>query len=69
VIDALDAMTFDRPYRRAVSFDEAKAEILRMRGRQFDPLAVEAFLSAEEELREIASVEFRRPELDVLGFA
>jgi len=52
VIDALDAMTFDRPYRRAVSFDEARAEILRMSGSQFDPRAVDAFLAAEEVLRE-----------------
>ncbi|TAK88594.1 MAG: HD domain-containing protein [Betaproteobacteria bacterium] len=67
VIDALDAMTFDRPYRRAMSFDAAKAEIVRMSGRQFDPVAVEAFLKAEPQLREISSLEYRLPELDVLA--
>ncbi len=31
-IDTLDAMTFDQPYRKALPFDAAKAEILRMSG-------------------------------------
>jgi HD-GYP domain-containing protein (c-di-GMP phosphodiesterase class II) len=35
--DTLDAMTSDRPYRKALSVDEAKAEFIRFRGRQFDP--------------------------------
>jgi putative nucleotidyltransferase with HDIG domain len=35
--DTLDAMTTDRPYRKALTMDEAKAEIMKFRGRQFDP--------------------------------
>ena len=35
--DTLDAMTTDRPYRKALSVEEAKAEFIRFRGRQFDP--------------------------------
>lgn len=35
--DTLDAMTTDRPYRKALTMDEAKAEIIKFRGRQFDP--------------------------------
>lgn len=62
IIDTLDAMTFDRPYRRALSFDVAKAEILRQAGSQFDPLAVDTFLREEVALREMAEMEFpRRP--------
>jgi HD-GYP domain-containing protein (c-di-GMP phosphodiesterase class II) len=38
VIDTLDAMTSDRPYRKGLSFDMARAEILRMGGTQFAPL-------------------------------
>jgi len=57
VIDTLDAMTFDRPYRRAVPFDDAKAEVMKMSGKQFDPRVIEAFLEAEPALREIASLE------------
>lgn len=58
VIDTLDAMTFDRPYRKALPFDIAKAEILRMSGSQFDPLAVETFLAEEEALREMTTMGF-----------
>ena len=43
VVDAFDAMTFDRPYSRAISFDEARAEIRRSAGGHFDPAVVEAF--------------------------
>jgi HD-GYP domain-containing protein (c-di-GMP phosphodiesterase class II) len=58
VIDTLDAMTFDRPYRKALPFDVAKAEIIRMAGSQFDPKAVETFLREEAALREMATMEF-----------
>jgi HD-GYP domain-containing protein (c-di-GMP phosphodiesterase class II) len=58
VIDTLDAMTFDRPYRKARSFDVAKEEILRMAGTQFDPRAVETFLLEENTLREMVVLEF-----------
>lgn len=51
VIDALDAITSDRPYRRGISFNTAKAEILRQSRAQFDPAAVEAFLAEEATLR------------------
>lgn len=43
VIDAYDAMTSDRPYRKALTHDVACAEIARMRGTQFDPRIVEAW--------------------------
>ena len=56
VIDTLDAMTSDRPYRKGLSFDAAKAEILRMSGSQFDPGAVRIFLEAEPVLREMVSL-------------
>ena len=58
VIDTLDAMTFDRPYRKALAFDAAKAEILRMAGSQFDPRAVDTFLREEAALREMAGMAF-----------
>ena len=53
VIDTLDAITSDRPYREALSFEAAKVEILRMSGSQFDPRAVGIFLEAEPVLREM----------------
>ena len=52
VADSLDAMTSNRPYRRALSWDDAREEILAQAGRQFDPEVVEAFLCCEPNLRE-----------------
>ncbi|MCL4523228.1 MAG: HD domain-containing protein [Acidobacteria bacterium] len=49
VADTLDAMTSDRPYRRALSLEAAREEIERESGRQFDPGVVKAFLSIPEE--------------------
>ena len=43
VCDAFNAMTSDRPYRRAVSADEAVAELLRHAGTQFDADVIAAF--------------------------
>jgi putative nucleotidyltransferase with HDIG domain len=48
--DTLDAITSDRPYRQARSFDAAREEILRCSGSQFDPAVVEVFLKIPNEL-------------------
>ena len=50
ISDALDAITSDRPYRKARSFDVAREEILRCSGTQFDPSVIEAFLKIPGEL-------------------
>jgi HD-GYP domain-containing protein (c-di-GMP phosphodiesterase class II) len=44
VVDTVDAMTSDRPYRRALSFDEARKEIQRGSGSQYDSQVAEAFV-------------------------
>jgi HD-GYP domain-containing protein (c-di-GMP phosphodiesterase class II) len=61
VIDTLDAMTSDRPYRRGMSFDAAKSEILRLPGTQFDPQAVSAFLALEPVLHEMVDLKSIQP--------
>ncbi|MEK6284684.1 MAG: HD domain-containing phosphohydrolase [Acidobacteriota bacterium] len=43
VADAVDAMTSDRPYRAARSFDDAAEELTRCSGAHFDPVIVQAF--------------------------
>ncbi len=43
IIDAYDAMTNDRPYREAISHEEALLELIRCSGSQFDPNFVNAF--------------------------
>ncbi len=50
VADTLDAITSDRPYRKATGFDNAREEILRCSGTQFDPAVVEVFLKIPNEL-------------------
>ncbi len=45
VADTLDAILSDRCYRKARPYTEARAEILRCSGTQFDPVVVAAFLS------------------------
>jgi response regulator RpfG family c-di-GMP phosphodiesterase len=51
--DTLDAMTSDRPYRRALSWERATEEILGQTGRQFDPQVVKAFSVRERRMRRI----------------
>jgi HD-GYP domain-containing protein (c-di-GMP phosphodiesterase class II) len=46
VCDAFHAMTSDRPYREAMPVDEARAELVRHAGTQFDPVVVGALLSS-----------------------
>jgi HD-GYP domain-containing protein (c-di-GMP phosphodiesterase class II) len=46
VCDAHDAMTADRPYRRALAPDTARDEIRSAAGRQFDSRVASAFLDA-----------------------
>jgi hypothetical protein len=48
LIDAWDAMTSDRPYRKALSREAAVQEITRGAGTQFDPQVVKAFLAVLE---------------------
>ena len=43
IVDAFDAMTSDRPYRKALDRNAATAELQRCAGEQFDPALVETF--------------------------
>lgn len=49
VVDALDAMTHDRPYRRARPVPEALEELRQVSGKQFDPRVVDAALKIPSE--------------------
>jgi len=50
VADTLDAITSDRPYRRASSFESAFETIRLVSGSQFDPQVVDVFLSIREDI-------------------
>lgn len=49
VADAFDAMTSDRPYRRAMSLERALEEIVEGAGTQFDPEIVRVFIDLIED--------------------
>jgi ribonuclease P protein subunit RPR2 len=53
VADALDAMTSDRPYQKARTWNAAVQEIVEQSGRQFDPDVVSGFQACEPQLRRI----------------
>jgi putative nucleotidyltransferase with HDIG domain len=50
IADTLDAITSDRPYRKAKSFAVARGEIKRCSGSQFDPKVVEAYLNVPDQI-------------------
>jgi HD-GYP domain-containing protein (c-di-GMP phosphodiesterase class II) len=54
--DVYDAMASDRPYRKALTPFEAKEQITKGSGTEFDPLVVEAFLKA-----------FQKQEMEIPG--
>jgi putative nucleotidyltransferase with HDIG domain len=52
VADAYDSMVTDRPYRKRLSLEAAKAELQKLAGLQHDPVVVEAFLRFIDEKQE-----------------
>lgn len=63
VADTLDAMTNDRPYRKALTFEVFEEELKRCSGTQFDPEVVKTFFSMPRDLwfqiaRRVDSIDF-----------
>ena len=54
VVDCFDALTSDRPYRPRLSTEEAFAIIREARGKLYDPLVVDTFIRAYEEIGPLA---------------
>ncbi len=50
IVDAYDAMTNDRPYRKAIPKSKAREELRRCAGTQFDPNIVQEFLTMLSEM-------------------
>jgi putative nucleotidyltransferase with HDIG domain len=48
--DSFDAMTTDRPYKEKMTFDDARKELIRCKGTQFDPEVVKAMLRVIDKL-------------------
>jgi len=53
VADVFDALSSQRPYKRAWTFEETMAEIARLKATHFDPKLVEAFLDIADEVKVI----------------
>lgn len=47
IADTMDAMTTDRPYRKALTFERVQQELGRFSGKQFDPSLVEVALASD----------------------
>ncbi len=67
--DALDAVTSDRPYRKAPGFRAMRDEVRRCSGAQFDPRIADLFLQVPEDtwkrIRDAAERQYFRPALAV----
>ena len=53
VCDVFDALTSERPYKKAWEFEEAVAEIARLRGINFDPEIVDVFMKSLSDLKRV----------------
>jgi putative nucleotidyltransferase with HDIG domain len=58
ISDTIDAMSTDRPYRKALSFEKVVAELLKYRGIQFDPGLVDATVNSVTVRRMVSDKEF-----------
>jgi response regulator RpfG family c-di-GMP phosphodiesterase len=67
ISDSYDSMTSDRPYRKPLSNGDAKNELVKNSGKQFDPKLVSIFLEVLREMEEVFLVKdhLRVPALSV----
>ena len=56
ICDAYDAMTSDRPYRKALSREAALEELRKEAGKQFDPKLVEEFMQLLQQIEEAVAI-------------
>lgn len=68
IADSFDAMISDRPYRKGMSIAEARAEVRRCSGTQFDPICVAAFEQISDDQLEAIAQEREHPTEEMLSF-
>jgi putative nucleotidyltransferase with HDIG domain len=64
--DTMDAMTTDRPYRRALTFERVVEELRRLSGRQFDPQLVEVVVNSTA-IRQLVAARLRKDPVETLS--
>jgi HD-GYP domain-containing protein (c-di-GMP phosphodiesterase class II) len=67
VADTLDAMTTDRPYRKALSFERTMEEFRKFSGKQFDPELVDIVASSANLRRLLGAAEEAESPVHALG--
>lgn len=67
IADTMDAMTTDRPYRKALSYERVIAELQRYAGRQFDPELVERVVKSSSVRALVVARVASQRDLDVSG--
>jgi HD-GYP domain-containing protein (c-di-GMP phosphodiesterase class II) len=58
ISDTIDAMSTDRPYRKALSFEKVVSELIKYRGIQFDPDLVDSTVNSVTVRRMVSDKEF-----------
>jgi HD-GYP domain-containing protein (c-di-GMP phosphodiesterase class II) len=58
IADTIDAMSTDRPYRKALSFEKVVSELIKYKGIQFDPTLVEVTVNSVTVRRLVSDREF-----------
>lgn len=53
ITDVFDALTSNRPYKKAWPFDDAISFLIEQKGKHFDPLLIELFIKHKNEIKEI----------------
>ena len=62
--DTMDAMTTDRPYRRALTYERVVEELRRYSGRQFDPRLVDVAINSAA-IRDMVAARLRKESVEV----
>jgi HD-GYP domain-containing protein (c-di-GMP phosphodiesterase class II) len=66
VSDTIDAMSTDRPYRKALSFEKVVSELIKYRGIQFDPELVDATINSVTIRRMVSDKDFLAEQVSVI---
>jgi putative nucleotidyltransferase with HDIG domain len=67
VADAFDAMTSDRPYRKGMTADAGFDEVVRQRGKQFDPEIADVFVAIKQRIIQEMQSETKKINMQTLG--